>query len=343
MSSRRFYILVFFLAVIVRGFGQQDPQFTQYMHTILPINPGIAGTAGICASMHYRQQWAGFYDLDTNGIDKHKTAPMNIMLTLHAPVKALHGGLGLTVYNETEGHQSNIAVRLAYSYKMNIGGGVLGVGPAFNLLSRKIKTGNWIFGDSGDPVFVDGIAEMDMYYGVSAGAYYEMQNKWYAGISATQIYTYGGDKINQEAKPHMYFLGGYSFELASNPNWELKPCALLKTDFKTIPTIDLTMLAEWSGMYWVGLSYRAIDAVAVLGGLKPFVNSSTKALRGLEAMISYDVTTSGLMRKGRTHAGRSMGSYEVSLKYCFKIVTRPPVEAYRNTRQLGNLPIDYRR
>ncbi|MCL2132004.1 MAG: type IX secretion system membrane protein PorP/SprF, partial [Lentimicrobiaceae bacterium] len=314
------------------------PQFTQHMNTILPINPGIAGSAGICASLHYRQQWAGFYDLDTNGVDKYKTAPRDIMLLLHAPVKALHGGLGLTVYNDAYGFQKDITVKLAYSFRMNIGGGVLGVGPSIDLLSRKIDDSHWLPGSSGDPDLINNMGKTDMYFDASFGAYYEMQNKWYAGVSSTQLISaIGGDKIYQKASRHMYFFGGYSFEVPSNPNWELKPCALIKTDFKSAQ-IDATMIAEWSGMYWVGASYRAIDAVAILGGARPFINSTVAALRGLEVTLSYDINTSKMMREGR-----SFGGPEVSVKYCFKIVHSVPPEAYRNSRQLGNIPIEYRR
>ena len=339
MSSKKFYILVFFLAVIVHGFGQQDPQFTQHMYTILPINPGFAGSAGICATLHFRQQWAGFVETDTNGKDKYNVAPRQMMLSLHAPVKKLHGGLGLTVYNDHYGHQSDITVKLAYSFRMNIAGGVLGVGPAVNLLSRKMETGKWIYREGDiDPILVSEMGESEMYYGVSFGAYYEMQQKWYAGISATQIYTYGGKNVNQQAAPHLYLLGGYTFVLDANPNWELKPCALIKTDFKTPPQADLTLMAEWSNMFGVGITYRIIDAVAILGTAKPFINSSTPPLRGLEAVVSYDINTSQMMRHSR-----SWGGPEICLKYCFKIVPIIPISAYRNTRQLGNLPIDYRR
>lgn len=344
MRDKRLYILVFFLVIVVRGFGQQDPQFTQHMHTILPINPGIAGSSNICASMHYRQQWAGFYDMDTNGIDKYKTSPEEIMLTVHGKVKPLHGGLGLTVYRDKYGHQQDITVKLAYSFRVNLFGGVLGVGPSIDMLSRKMTKDHWIAGQSGDQVLIAAMGETDMLMSASLGAYFEMQNKWYAGVSSTQLVPIlKGNKLYQRETPHLYFLGGYTFALASNPNWEFKPCALVKTDLRTVPQIDATMLAEWMGMYWLGVSYRVFDAVAVLGGAKPFVNASSKALQGLEVMMSYDVTTSQMLRKKGTFAGRSMGSYEFSLKYCFKIVTKPPTEAYRNSRTLGNTPIDFRR
>ena len=336
MKNKRVYFLVFFLVIIGYGYGQQDPQFSQHMYTILPINPGIAGSGGICASLHYRQQWAGFHDTDTNGTI-YKTAPRDIMLTLHTPVKFLHGGVGLTVYNDSYGQQTDIIVKLAYSFRMNIGSGVLGIGPSFDLLSRKMHTDRWYYNPEHiDQVLVNQIGESDMYFDISFGAYYQMQDKWYAGVSATQlIASIGGDKVSQKGARHLYFLGGYSFELPSNPNWTFRPCALVKTDLKTVQ-VDATFIADWNEMFWFGASYRIIDAVAIIGGARPFINYSSP-IRGLEAVVSYDINTSKLMRYGR-----SFGGYEFCIKYCFKIVTKSTTEAYRGTRLLGNRPIDYR-
>ena len=339
MTRKRVYPFVFFLAIIVQGYGQQDPQFSQYMYAILPINPGIAGTAGICATLHYRQQWAGFYDSTENGI--HKSSPRDIMFTLHAPIKKLHGGLGLTVLNDAAGFQTDITVKLAYSFKMNIGGGVLGIGPSFDLLSRKILTDHWVMGKSSDPILVNGMGKSDMYFDVSLGAYYEMQNKWYAGISATQLLcVIGGDKVYQKGARHLYALGGYTYVIPSNPNWVLKPSALLKTDFKAVQ-VDITMAAEWSELFWFGATYRAIDAVVLMAGAKPFVNYPS-AIRGLEVAVAYDITTSQMNAYRRGFDGRSFGSPEVVVKYCFNIVTKPTIYGYKGTRLLGNRPIEYR-
>ena len=342
MNKKRVYIFIFFLAIIGRGYGQQDPQFSLYMYSILPINPGIAGTAGICATLNYRQQWAGFYDSTEFG--KKKTSPRDIMFTLHAPVdKKRKHGLGLTVLNDAEGYQTDITVKLAYSYKINIGGGVLGIGPSVDMLSRKMDNSKWVTSGSSDPVIVGNIGESDMYFGFSFGAYYFMQTKWYAGVSATQIVAFGGDKVRQKAVPHLYAFGGYSYVIPSNPNWTLKPSALVKTDLKTIPQVDLTMAAEWNEFFWFGVTYRAIDAVSILAGAKPFANFGS-AIRGLEVAVAYDITTSQLngYRRGKAYNSRSFGSPEVMVKYCFNIVRPPQIYGYKGTRLLGNKPIEYR-
>ena len=343
MIQRRLYIFVILLAIWVSGFGQQEPQFTQYMYTILPINPGYAGNAGICASMHYRQQWAGFREINPTTLEETKVAPLNTMVSIHSPVRALHGGLGLNIYSDRIGHQNDIAVKLAYSFRLNIKGGSLGIGLSGDFLSRSINVSKYYYApESGDPsqhvdpTVINSMGESDMHVDFSFGAFYQMQNKWWAGVSATQLVSaIGGDKDLQKGARHFYFMGGYEFELAANPDWSLKPSALIKTDL-TMPQIDLTLIASYTQLVWFGVSYRMWDCAAVLVGVKPFVNSKS-AIRGLEVIGSYDITTSKMILFGRSYGGP-----EFCIKYCFNIVTIPPVYGYKGTRLLGNKPIEYR-
>jgi hypothetical protein len=68
--------------------AQQEPQFSQNMFNILPINPGFAGSNdAICGNLFYRNQWTGFVG-----------APKTGLLNVASPVKMLHGGVGLTVF-----------------------------------------------------------------------------------------------------------------------------------------------------------------------------------------------------------------------------------------------------
>jgi len=333
------FIVLFGLAVAV--FGQQEPQFSQYMYTILPFNPGYAGNAGICASLHYRQQWAGFVDIDTKTGEKHKTAPRGPLVSIHSPIKALHGGLGLSIYNDALGYQNDIAVKLAYAFRLNVGGGNLGIGLSGDFLSRTVQKDLFVPGVSGDPTLLASMGESDMHVDISFGVFYQMQQKWYAGISATQLISaIGGNKDYQPGARHLYFTGGYTYEIPSNPDWSLKPSAWIKTDLSMVQ-IDLSLIADYNNLIWFGASYRMIDAVAVLIGARPFINFSS-AIKGLEVIGSYDITTSKMLNRGASFKGRSFGGYEFCLKYCFNIVTKPTVYGYKGTRLLGNKPIDYR-
>ena len=334
---------IFILFVIVfyvwRSEAQQDPQFTQYMYSDLLINPGVAGSGGICATAFFRQQWAGFSDVTIDTVTgkekKHKSSPQEILLTLHAPIKALHGGLGLTIYQDKYGYQNDIVAKLAYSFKFNISGGSIGIGIAGDFLSRTIGEG-YVHIDPDDPT-IPKAGTSDFYIDLSLGAYYLNPDKWYAGVCGTHLITGKGKNTNQSTERHLYFYGGYNFALPFNPNWTLKPSAMIKTDL-TKAQYDLTVTAEWNKIVWGGLSWRigGLDAVALIVGAKPFVNSSS-AIRGLEIGVAYDISTSSL---GYSHK-RSFGSPEVMIKYCFNIIPPTSSYGYKGTRLLGNKPIEY--
>ena len=354
MVQKRFYIFIILLAITASSFGQQDPQFSQYMYTILPFNPGYAGNSTICASLHYRQQWAGFTDVvyppdGTGEPSFHKTAPRDAMVSVHGYVKPLHGGLGLTIFQDAAGFQSDIAVKFAYSFRLNLGGGSLGIGLSADMLSRQAHKDLYRPGISADPQFIASMGESDMHIDLSFGAYYQMQNKWYAGISVTQLAEgiVGGDKDLQPGARHLYVLGGYTFDLPANPDWQLKPSALIKTDLSNFQA-ELSLIADYKNLVWAGVSYRAVDAAVILVGAKPFINFSN-AIKGLEVVGSYDITTSKMLQMGKVDKindkggfRRSYGGYEFCIKYCFSIVTKPPIYGYKGTRLLGNKPIEYR-
>ncbi|MFT5918676.1 MAG: energy-converting hydrogenase Eha subunit B, partial [Granulosicoccus sp.] len=77
--------LLVFVGLSVQA--QQDPQISMNMYNRLYANPGYAGSnGGICATAILREQWAGF---DGN--------PQTGIVTVESEVKALHGGVGLSV------------------------------------------------------------------------------------------------------------------------------------------------------------------------------------------------------------------------------------------------------
>ncbi|NLJ81561.1 MAG: PorP/SprF family type IX secretion system membrane protein [Bacteroidales bacterium] len=339
MKKGYIYILFLFVFLVEKTNAQQDPQFTHYMYSDFLFNPGVAGSGGICATGLFRQQWAGFQDswtdLETGKTEKYSTAPQEVLITMHAPVKILHGGLGVVLYQDKYGYQNDIAAKLAYSFKFNISGGSLGIGLAGDFLSRTVEGSRYRPIEGGDPIVATSDIS-DFYVDLSFGAYYLNPDKWYAGISGTHLLTGKGKNTNQSTTRHFYFYGGYSFALPFNPNWTMKPSALIKTDF-TKAQYDLTIIAEWQNIVWGGISWRIDnDAIALLVGAKPFANMSTP-IRGLEIGVSYDVTTSLL---GYNYS-RSFGGPEIMLKYCFTIIPPTSVYGYKNTRLLGNKPTEY--
>ena len=87
-------------------------------------NPAFAGSSGgICATGLVRQQWIGFKDPDGS-----KTAPVLYSLTVDSPVKFLHGGVGGSIYQDQLGFFKDIALKLGYAYRMDLGPGDFSIG-----------------------------------------------------------------------------------------------------------------------------------------------------------------------------------------------------------------------
>lgn len=325
---KKLYVCLFLSFISVIAFAQQEAQFTQNMFTNMAINPGYAGiNKQICITTLFRQQWTGFEDDKGN-----KGAPQTILLTVDAPVRVLHGGLGLTVIKDKLGFEDNIGAKLAYSFHVNVGPGILGIGAQLGLLNKKIDFSKFEPIEDNDPVLNAQGVKTAMIFDATFGAFYNLPGKAYVGLSSSQLIQ---SKIKIEGldesklKRHYYLTGAYHWVIPNAPDWELSPYLLIKSDFASTQ-YDVTAMVKWRNMVWAGVTYRHQDAVSILLGGYPFnMPSMNPSLANLRIGYSYDVTTSALGRDGR-----SSGTHEIMLGYCFKIEIQHPITKYINTRFL---------
>jgi type IX secretion system PorP/SprF family membrane protein len=331
MRSKIFTFLLILFVANNFVFAQQEAQFSQYMFNTMAINPGYAGSNGaICLNTFARQQWAGFKDPDGSS-----TAPQTFLFSIDAPIKFLHGGLGAVISSDKAGFEKNTNFRLAYAYRLNLGTGFLGIGVEAAFLDKKIDFSKFRTGDeedlngAKDPVLVSGKANgSDFFTDFAFGIYYNVPGKFYVGISALNLseptgfawkpLTGTGAGGNAVQLKRTYFAtGGYEYIFPSNPSFEFNPSFLIKTDFVSAQ-YDIAALLKYDNKFWGGLSYRVQDAVTLLIGLN---------WSNFKFGYSYDITTSKL-----GGSGKSNGSHELFLIYCFKITIPTYVKSYKNTR-----------
>lgn len=303
------------------AFGQQDPQFSQNMHNRLFPNPGVAGSNdAICASLLGRQQWVGF-----------EGRPETYLLSVHAPVKMLRGGVGLSLYGDRLGNESNAGAKLAYAYRLKgLGTGTLGIGIAIGFQNKSLSN-NWdaIDGTAGDVAIPNGTSVSDFAIDGDFGLYYKIPGKLYLGLSATHLAEQSWDQsggtgasafsFGYQAARHYYIQAGYTHELTST--LDLKPSVFVKSD-GSIAQFDLNVGVEWNKMLYGGVSYRLQDAIVPMLGLRKEMGDCT-----LNIGYSYDVTTSLL----RQH---STGSHELFLGICCKLAPPPKVQKHKTVRFL---------
>lgn len=330
---------ILFLILVFSGLGavqaQQEAQFTNNMFNIMAVNPGYAGSHdAICATALFRQQWTGFTETVTtaSGTSTNHVAPQTMLFSLHSNVNKIHGGLGLVVYKDKLGYEDNIGVKFGYAYRFAKWGGNIGVGVMAGFLNKKIDFTQFVAIDPNDPMINSAQTESDMVFDMSLGAYYNRPGVFYVGLSSNQLIQSESsfptaNIASPQLKRHYYLTGGYQYQLP-NPQFELRPSIFIKSDFASTQW-DFNALMYYNNMFWGGLSYRVVDAFAILLGAYPFANSPNEDVQDLSIGYSYDVTTSAMGGNGR-----SSGSHEVFINYCFKIVVPYYPNSYKTVRFL---------
>lgn len=307
------------------AFAQQDAQFSMNMFNRLAVNPGYAGTnKALCATMLYRQQWTNF-----------PGAPKTGLLSVDFGQVA-RGGVGLTVDQDQLGFEKTLKAKLAYSFHLQVGPGVLGIGLDAGMIQKSIDGTKWLAPDGStstsggtDQAIPWGGAAATT-YDVGLGLYYTTQN-FYVGLSSLHLPEQtlsksGGANLlaynfDYKVARHYYVMAGYTFNL--NEQFKLTPGVLAKSDASSTQ-VDINMLLKWNNMVFVGASYRLTDAIPVMAGLEwPMKNQKSTLKFG----YSYDLTLSAI----KNH---SSGTHEIMLGFCQKFAKPDKKQGHMNVRFL---------
>ncbi len=317
MPTRVFILLTIVLFLAVGVHAQQEPQFSHNMFNNMHINPGLAGMRNaICATALARQQWVGFRDYEGNRVN-----PETYNLNVDAPIRLIRGGLALGFMQDQLGWETTTGFNFAYSYHHNLNVGRLGIGARIGFLDKRIDFGGLEPYDSNDPALSSG-DENHIFIDFSFGTFYMLDDEFWAGLSATQLRQATGligDRTEYSLRRHIYATAGYNYTLPGHINYMLSPSTLVKTDFSSVQ-IDVNAIVTYNNRFYTGVSYRPQDAVVILLGVK---------LDQISIGYSYDVTTSPL-----GSMGRSYGSHEIMLQYCFDLDIDKIQEIQRNIRFL---------
>ncbi|MFC2080897.1 type IX secretion system membrane protein PorP/SprF [Bacteroidota bacterium] len=310
---------IFILSLIsMIGYSQQDPHFSQYMFNLANLNPGYAGSADmICLSGANRQQWVGF-----------EGQPSYSFFSANAPIKpfGISSGVGLSILSDNLAFNNDLRLSATYAYRLSIGPGTLGIGVDLGFYNKALSA-TWYIPDipsrsdiqqpAQDP-FIPQESESQIAFDMGFGLYYNTDNLYF-GISSKHITQ---PKIKFEtANPylarHYFAIAGYRFQL-SNPQFEILPSAIFRTDART-NSFDFSALVRYNKKFWGGVSYRAGDAFIGIIGFELF--------NGVRFGYSYDFTTSEI-------GNYSTGSHEFTLGYCFNLSLDKAPQKYKSIRFL---------
>lgn len=306
-------------AVLGSSYGQQDPQYSQFMFDKLSINPGVAGLGGsYCGTLLYRNQWMGF-----------DGSPKTILFNAEGPVKLLKGGVGLTFYNDQLGFENNNILRAHYSYHLTLPDGLSRLGAGLSLgMAQKAFNANWQPIDQNDQ-YIPG-NESQASFDMGLGVYFEHPD-FYAGISTTHLLGQSLDKVNMDIARHYWIMGGYEFKNVFGQPINISPSTLIKSDFASTQ-VDINVTGKYlmgSSAAWLGLSYRLQDVIIapMLGYMHGIPGNGQKADQYISIGLGYDLTASELKNY-------SSGTLELFVKYCYKPVKIKPPIIIRDVRFL---------
>lgn len=234
------------LAVICgRVFAQQDPQFTQYMFNRLFINPAYAGSSENTNSFGlFRNQWSGLAGHPVTGL-----------ISADAPIKKIHGAIGLTALYDQFGPEKTLNAKIAYSYFLPFKNNTLSFGADIGYMHKQIVS---MYNQS------DSVSPGKTYNGFTLpdfgiGIYY-YSKKFYAGLSSSHITQPGirMETLTFNLARHYYLMAGKKMIVTEKLFFE--PSFLIKSDFASTQ-VDLNANIYFKDFIITGVGYRPSDAV----------------------------------------------------------------------------------
>ncbi len=308
--------IVAFLSVNV--LAQQDSKLTQSMFLVPIYNPGAVGQSEkICIAGTFRDQWGGLPGAPRL-VNFHAHTPFNLFGRSH--------GAGISFTSDELALNTDIYINLAYSFKIDLGSGVLGAGFNAGIIDYSFDpsglNGANVIETTGDPA-IPTEDDFPPRFDMAIGAFYST-DQLYFGLSSThvnQALLKTRDQVANPAQPrlvrHYYAIGGYTLQLA-NPAFELMPSFLLQTDLNDYH-IYLNTNLRYNKRFWGGVSYSVGGAISALLGVE--------LMNGIKLGYSYDIELSPLFKY-------NSGSHEITVRYCFDLSKDKSPEKYESIRFL---------
>jgi type IX secretion system PorP/SprF family membrane protein len=285
---RAILIILFCTAVSTFCSAQQEPQFTMYWNNYSLQNPAATGLFyKQYASVSGRNQWVGF-----------PGNPQTISMLYDYKLTKIKSGVGINCFANQQGLEKNKNVNINYSYHIQFKrGSILSTGIAIGVLQKTIDYSHVIL-STPDPLIPASTMTGNI-FNINAGMMYKTQH-FLLGLGVTQLNEGVAKKLSFQNTREFFATSSYTIFIAQY--FSIKPSFYLKSARGGTTSLDINLLTTYDNKYWVGLTYRTSDAVAVMAGID---------IKGKYRIgYSYDYTTSEMKNY-------SWGSHEVVLAFMF--------------------------
>lgn len=288
--------------------AQQAPMYTHYMYNTLVVNPAYAGSRdALTVTALHRSQWVGF-----------EGAPLTQTLTLHAPLRNEHIGLGLSVMNDKIGPVNFSSVTANFAYIMKVSRKAklsLGLSAGANIIQANLNAIS--LDQQNDPAFFNNLNnKVSPNFG--CGAYYSRE-LYYIGLSLPNLiennYT-NSSEVNTMAgknQRHYFLIAGTMLKI--NNNLSFKPTTLIKVTAGAPIQADVTASFIFMQKFLLGAMFRSGDA--------------TGALIGFDISQLFHIGYSYDWSYGLSTANYNQGSHELLLRYDFMFKNKKQIHTPR--------------
>jgi type IX secretion system PorP/SprF family membrane protein len=275
--KKRVLLIAGFLCLLplIDCYGQQDPQYTQYMYNMNVVNPAYAGSKeNLSFGLLYRKQWV---NLDGS--------PTTVTFSGHAPMKK-NIGIGLSIINDKLGpvSESNVYADISYTIKLS----------KEQKLAFGIKSGATFHKIDYQTIYPTLVHQDDLFgqpnpnsiklnFGV--GMFY-YTDKYYLSIAMpnllrTAYFDFNGVSYGSEV-PHFFIMGGYVFQL--NESLKFKPSIMLKSALEVPVSYDVSANFLYNERFEIGATYRREDSFGIMTNFK--INKSLRIGYAYDNIIS---------------------------------------------------------
>lgn len=344
-----------FLALVAAtlGLAQQETHSSQFMINPQIMNPAYSSMDNnLNVFVGYRNQWGGI-DGAPNTTYASVFSPVGKPRWSRTHPGDFHNwhGTGVLLLSDQIGPYQTTRLNGNYSYNIGLIQGAdygyehkdglrLALGTSFGLSTYRLnkdilsQTKNLSYENSNhdptinDPTFQELGEARQNALDVSFGGILYYDNKYFLGLSTTQLLQNTVSQIDEISLARHYFITG-TYKLQINEEYYLIPSVITKFVKGAPVSANFTTRLDWQDKWYLGVGYRTDDAFTFLVGSHIKWGEKVKNFRVdkhrymLDIYYSYDWTASRL--GSRELSRNSKGSHEVTIAFFL-----PPMFKERN-------------
>ncbi len=315
MQKRLLILSTIALLTLTKAWGQQDPQFTQFLFNRMYLNPAYTGINPdwMEATAIYRTQWLGYEPTFDDG-----GAPTTQLVSFQMPLTKYNLGVGAYIMNDQLGPLRNFEANLSIAYHIQINSfSTLSFGIRGGIYNQSLDFSVLRFVDQDDPLNIGGQQNQSTSdYGF--GIYYNSPT-YFGGVSFNHLqeseFTFGQDSSFTSLAMHTNVVVGRVIDVS--PSVELTVSALMKSDLNSY-SFEGTTQGTFNDKILVGVSLRELEAFAVTSGIY-FMEDNR-----LRLSYSFDYTLEARNAKEATSHELVLTYRMPSIKFPRKPIIRTP-------------------